>query len=69
MESNLIQLKDICYEVIPGFLPETAIHEILSEHEENRDRTFQQSVRLDVLYPQGVEVKYHADTRTATELR
>ena len=43
--SNLIQLKDICYEVIPGFLPETAIHEILSEHEENRDRTFQQTVR------------------------
>ena len=24
--SNLIQLKDICYEVIPGFLTETAIH-------------------------------------------
>ena len=43
--SNLIQLKDICYEVIPGFLPETAIHEILSEYEESEDRTFQQTVR------------------------
>ena len=44
LASNLIQLKDIFYEIIPGFLPATAIHEILSEHEGNRDSLFQQTV-------------------------
>lgn len=43
--SGLVQLKDICYEVIPGFLPVRAIHEILTEHEENRDRTLERTMR------------------------
>ena len=45
MASGLVQLKDICQEVIPGFLPVRAIHEILTEHEENRDHTLEQTMR------------------------
>ena len=39
--AGVIQVKDICYEVVPGFLPTNAVHELLIEHRHGRtlDRT------------------------------
>ena len=36
-------IQDICYSVIPGFLPDLAIHEILTQHNENTTRSLQQT--------------------------
>ena len=36
-------VQDICYSVIPGFLPDLAIHEILTQHNENTTRSLQQT--------------------------
>ena len=45
MKCGLIQLRDICYEVIPGFLPLQAIHEILTRDDGQPDRPLRQTAR------------------------
>ena len=43
IKAELLLIKDICYSVIPGFLPDLAIHEILTRHNENTTRSLQQT--------------------------
>ena len=43
MAAGIIQVKDICYEVIPGYLPTRAVHELLSEND--NARTLQRTTR------------------------
>ena len=45
MKCGLTQLRDICYEVIPGFLPLQAIHEILTRDDGQPDRPLRQTAR------------------------
>lgn len=40
--AEVIQVKDICYEVVPGYLPANAVHELLIE-QGNDDRTLQRT--------------------------
>ena len=35
LQQGLLKISDICYEVVPGFLPVAAIHEILADHTGN----------------------------------
>ena len=42
---GLVRVKDICYEAVPGFLPDKAVHEMLMDHDSCRDRTFNQTAR------------------------
>ena len=39
VSSGITQMKDICYEAIPGYLPMRAIHKLLTEQEDNNSRT------------------------------
>ena len=39
VSSGITQIKDICYEAIPGYLPMRAIHKLLTEQEDNNSRT------------------------------
>ena len=41
--AGVTQVKDICYEVVPGYLPTNAVHELLIE-QGNDDRTLERSV-------------------------
>ena len=41
--AGVTQVKDICYEAVPGYLPTRAVHELLSEY--NNARTLQQTAR------------------------
>ena len=43
IRAEILTIKDICYSVIPGFLPDLAIHEILTRHNENTTRSLQQT--------------------------
>jgi exonuclease III len=44
--AGVTQVKDICYEVVPGYLPANAVHEVLIEQEKyDRNRTVQQTER------------------------
>ena len=45
VKCSLTQLRDICYEVIPGFLPLQAIHEILTRDNGQPDRHLHQTAR------------------------
>ena len=45
VKCGLIQLREICYEVIPGFLPLQAIHEILTRDDGQPDRPLRQTAR------------------------
>lgn len=40
--AEVIQVKDICYEVVPGYLPSNAVHKLLIE-QGNDDRTLQRT--------------------------
>ena len=42
--AGVIKISDICYEVVPGFLPVGAIHEILADQTGNDGRTFEKNV-------------------------
>ena len=43
--SGITQVKDICYEAIPGYLPTRAIHELLTEQEDDNTRTLSRTTR------------------------
>ena len=43
VKCGLTQLRDICYEVIPGFRPLRAIHEILTQNDGQPDRSLRQT--------------------------
>ena len=43
IKAELLLVKDICYSVIPGFLPDLVIHNILTPHNENTNRSLQQT--------------------------
>ena len=44
--AGVIQVKDICYGVVPGYLPTNAVHELLVEQENHDDiRTIQRTER------------------------
>jgi len=43
--AGVTQVKDICYEVVPGYLPTTAVHKLLIEEENDNNRTLQQTER------------------------
>ena len=45
MSSGMTQIKDICYEAIPGYLPTRAIHELLTDQEDDNSRTFFRTTR------------------------
>ena len=45
MSSGITQIKDICYEAIPGYLPTRAIHELLTDQENDNSRTFFRTFR------------------------
>ena len=45
VKCGLIQLRDTCYEVIPGFLPLQAIHEILTRDDGQPDRPLRRTAR------------------------
>lgn len=43
--AGVIKISDICYEVVPGFLPVRAIHEILADHTGNDGRNLEKTFR------------------------
>ena len=43
--AGIIRIRDICYEVVPGFLPVGAIHEILADQIANDGRTLEKTSR------------------------
>ena len=43
--AGVIKISDICYEVVPGFLPVEAIHEILADQTGNDGRTLEKMSR------------------------
>ena len=43
--AGVIKISDICYEVVPGFLPVEAIHESLANQTRNDGRTLEKSSR------------------------
>ena len=43
--AGVIKISDICYEVVPGFLPIGAIHEILADQTGSDGRTFEKTSR------------------------
>ena len=43
IKTEVLTFTDICYSVIPGFLPDLASHEILTRHHENTTRSLQQT--------------------------
>ena len=43
IKAGIIFVEDLCYSVIPGFLPPLAIHELLTHNDENPTRTLQQT--------------------------
>ena len=45
IKADLLLVKDICYSVIPGFLPDLVIHNILTSHNENTTRSLQRTKR------------------------
>ena len=43
--AGVINISDICYEVVPGFLPVGAIHEILADHTGDDGRNLEKTSR------------------------
>ena len=43
IKAEFLLAKDICYSVIPGFLPDLVIHNILTSHNENTTRSLQRT--------------------------
>ena len=43
IKGRITRTKDICYEVIPGFLPAMAIDEIIKDEMDDTNRTIQQT--------------------------
>ena len=43
--AGLTQVKDICYEAVPGYLPTRAIHELLTENDVDNTRTLLKTSR------------------------
>ena len=43
IKAELLLVKDICYSVMPGFLPDMVIHTILTRHNENTTRSLQRT--------------------------
>ena len=44
-KAGVLSIEDICYSVIPGFLPPLAVHELLTQNDENTTRTLQRTTR------------------------
>ena len=45
IKAGVLSIEDICYSVIPGFLPPLAVHELLTQNDENTTRTLQRTTR------------------------
>lgn len=45
MSSGITQIKDICYEAIPGYLPTRAVHELLTEEDDSNTRPLSRTTR------------------------
>ena len=44
IKAGLVTVRDLCYAVVPGFLPAIAIHEILTQQDGNPTRTLQHTI-------------------------
>ena len=58
IKGQITKIKDICYEVIPGFLPSRAIKEIITEDNENSNRTLQQTKEEFETLIKAIPTKY-----------
>ena len=58
IKGRITKIKDICYEVIPGFLPSRAIKEIVTEDSENSNRTLQQTKEEFETLIKAIPTKY-----------
>ena len=45
IKAGIITIQDLCYAVIPGFMPPLAIHELLTQTDENSTRTLQHTTQ------------------------
>ena len=45
IKAGTITIQDLCYAVIPGFMPPLAIHELLTQTDENSTRTLQHTTQ------------------------
>ena len=45
IKAGVLSIEDICYSVVPGFLPPLAVHELLTQNDENTTRTLQRTTR------------------------
>lgn len=45
IKAGIVTIRDLCYSVIPGFMPVLAIHEILTQHEDDHTRQLHQTTR------------------------
>ena len=43
IKAGVLSIEDICSSVIPGFLPPLAVHELLTQNDENTTRTLQRT--------------------------
>lgn len=45
IKASIITIQDLCYSVIPGFMPTLAVHELLTKNDENSTRTLQKTAQ------------------------
>ena len=69
IKADIITVKDICYSVIPGFMPALAIHEILTQHNDDTRRSLQQTIHELTELQQALPSYWTRLIRTHTSMR
>ena len=65
IKGRITKIKDMCYEVIPGFLPPRAIDKIIKEENENSNRTLQQTKEELETITKAIPTKYNTNPTTS----